>query len=513
MGLRSNILKVSLFATGLSGIVAEYVLSTLATYFLGDSVVQWTMIVSIMLFSMGLGSRISKYFEHNLIQTFILIEFSLSLLVSLTSVISYSAAAFSEYTGLVIYTLSIIIGLMIGMEIPLVVRLNEEFEILRVNISSVLEKDYYGSLIGGIFFAFVGLPFLGITYTPFVLGAVNFAVALTLLIFLWQALQAGVKRKLLTGAAAIVLIWLAGFTSASAIIDKGEQLRYKDKVIFSEQTRYQRLVITQYKGDYWLYINGNEQLSTLDEYLYHEPLVHSVMSLSPAPQDVLVLGGGDGCAVREILKYKNVKTITLVDIDPEMIKLAKTHPVLTELNKNSFSDPKVNIIIDDAYQYLEDTRKYFDVIIIDLPDPKTVELGRLFSLEFYELCHRQLRPNGLIITQAGSPYFAARAFQCIQKTMEAAGFSCVPMHNQVVTLGEWGWVIGAKSLTSEELKQGLQHIDLSGIPTRWLDKDAMVMMTSFGKDLKLDHYKEVRVNTLHDPVLYKYYLNGNWDLY
>ena len=171
------------------------------------------------------------------------------------------------------------------------------------------------------------------------------------------------------------------------------------------------------------------------------------------------------------------------------------------------------MINEDAFQYLEKTKDFYDVILIDLPDPKTVELGRLFSREFYEMCNRQLRPNGLIITQAGSPYFAARAFKCIQKSMEAAGFSCVPMHNQVITLGEWGWVVGAKSLSAEELKYSLQHIDLKGIKTRWLNRDAMVMMTSFGKDLPLDKQEEVRVNTLHDPVLYKYYLKGNWDLY
>ena len=237
------------------------------------------------------------------------------------------------------------------------------------------------------------------------------------------------------------------------------------------------------------------------------------MSLTPTPNDVLVLGGGDGCAAREILKYKTVRTITDVDIDPEMIHLAKTYPVLTELNQHSFSDPRVKVVNQDAFTYLENTKDFYDVIIIDLPDPKTVELGRLFSKEFYEMCYRQLKPNGLIITQAGSPYFALRAFKCIQKTMSAAGFSAIGMHNQVITLGEWGWVIGAKSLSAEDLKYGLQHIDLSGIHTRWLNREAMVMMTSFGKDIPINKEQEVKINTLNDPVLYKYYLRGNWDLY
>ena len=189
MKLKSNILKFSLFATGLSGIVAEYILSTLATYFLGDSVFQWTMIVSIMLFSMGLGSRISKYFKTNLLRSFLYIEFLLSVLVSFSSLFVYSASAFSIYTGLIIYTLSISIGILIGMEIPIVVRLNDEFETLRINVSSVMEKDYYGALVGGLFFAFFGLPYLGLTYTPFVLGIVNFTVALLLYFLLWKQIQ------------------------------------------------------------------------------------------------------------------------------------------------------------------------------------------------------------------------------------------------------------------------------------------------------------------------------------
>jgi len=163
--LKSNILKLALFATGLSGIVAEYILATLATYFLGDSVFQWTMIISVMLFSMGLGSRLSKYFTSDLLKKFIIIEFSLSLLTSFSSLLVYTAAAYTIYKGLIIYGLSIIIGLLIGMEIPLVVRLNYEFQKLKVNIASVLENDYYGSLIGGMFFAFIGLPYLGLTNT------------------------------------------------------------------------------------------------------------------------------------------------------------------------------------------------------------------------------------------------------------------------------------------------------------------------------------------------------------
>ena len=258
---RSNVLKIALFATGLSGIVAEYVLSTLATYFLGDSVFQWTMIVSIMLFSMGLGSRVSQVFEHNLLHKFIYVEFTLSILSAFAALVAYTAAAYTMYTGLIIYTFSISIGLLIGLEIPLVIRLNHEFEELKVNVSSVMEKDYYGSLLGGVFFAFIGLPYLGLTYTPFVLGITNFLVALLLLSVLWSSIAESAKKRLITLSGIVAVVLISGLVLAKPIIFHGEQRRYKDKVIFEQQSRYQKIVITQWKDDYWLYINGNQQLS------------------------------------------------------------------------------------------------------------------------------------------------------------------------------------------------------------------------------------------------------------
>ena len=254
-------------------------------------------------------------------------------------------------------------------------------------------------------------------------------------------------------------------------------------------------------------------MSTVDEVMYHEPLVLPVMSLSRNPKNVLVLGGGDGCAIREILKYENVEEITLVDLDPMMTDLARTHPVLSALNKGALDHEKVQVINQDAFKFLEESDRYFDVIIIDLPDPKTIELSRLYSFEFYKMCYRQLRPNGLIITQSGSPYYANRAFKCIQYSMEEAGFNCIPIHNQVITLGEWGWIIGSRSLDADKLKQSLRDLTFDSIPTRWINKNAMLLMTSFGKDITLEPQESVEVNSIHNPVLFKYYMSGNWDLY
>ena len=509
----SRLIKIALFATGFSGIVAEYVLATMATYFLGNSVLQFTMILSVMLFSMGLGSRFSKYFSEHLLEKFLLAELALSILVGFAAIIVYTVAGFSLYKGLAIYTLSILIGLLIGLEIPLVTRINSEYEQLKTNISSVMENDYYGSLVGGVFFAYIGLPYLGLTYTPFVLGGINFLVALFLFYQLKKLIVPRYKTwlNILAGIVGVALV--GGVIFAEPIILYGEQARYKDKVIFEKQSRYQKVVVTQWKDEYWLYINGNQQFSTLDEWLYHEPMVHPVMNLGTSPRDILIVGGGDGAIVRELLKYPSVNTIRLVDLDPVITDLGQEHPIFVEMNQNSLKSPKVEITNDDAFTFIEQDKQFYDLIIVDLPDPKTVELSRLYSKEFYFMCHRQLRERGLFITQAGSPYYATQAFKCIEKTLQAAGFNTLPLHNQVVTLGEWGWQVGSKTLLGEEMKKRMVQMDFEGIETRWINKEAMSLITSFGKDFTIVKDEDVEVNTVHNPVLRGYYKKGNWDLY
>ena len=526
----SNILKISLFATGLSGIVAEYVLSTLATYFLGNSVFQWTMILSTMLFSMGLGSRISQYFNKNLLESFITIEFILSLLVSFCAVLAYQSSAYASqnyftgdeaimgihyfpYDGVVIYALSVLIGIMIGMEIPLVTRLNESYETLQVNIANVMEKDYYGSLAGGIFFAFIGLPYFGLTYTPFILGSINFFVASWLLWILWRQVNEAGKKTLLPFALSTLLAIGLGTVFAKDIINKGEQKKYQDHIIYQEQTPYQRIVLTEWKGNYWFYLNGNLQLSSFDEWMYHEPLVHPAMELAQEAQHVLVLGGGDGCAVREVLKYPTVRKVTMVDLDPAVTRLAQEHYAFLSMNKGALKDERVEIINADAFSYMEKTEKYYDAIIVDFPDPKSIELGRLYSQEFYRICYNHLRPRGVFITQAGSPYYATKAFRCIEKTIGAAGFHTLPMHNQVLSMGEWGWVLGHKKLPSEKLKPLLRSFDYEEVEVQWINREAMSLITSFGRDLVPLDTADIEVNRIHEPVLPKYYRKGNWDFF
>ena len=470
------------------------------------------MIVSVMLFSMGLGSRLSKSIETNLLQRFVWIEFGLSVIASNVTVIVYTFFAFYGDPTFIIYLLSISVGLLIGMEIPIVIRLNEQFQSLKVNISSALENDYYGSLAGGVFFAFIGLPHLGLTYTPLVLGTVNFLVAVTLIVIIWKEVAKKNRKKLISLTALVMILLSMTGLFSEKIVQWGDKIRYNDRVVYSEQTRYQKIVLTYGDGDYWLFLNGHQQLSTFDEALYHEPLVHPVVQLHDNPLKVLVLGGGDGAAVRELLKYPDIVSITLVDLDPGMTDLGMTHPVLLEINENALNHPKVQVINADGFTYLDKTSEKFDIIIADFPDPRSVDLGRLYSLEFYWLCYSALSENGFFVTQAGSPYYAEQAFSCIEKTIATAGFKTLPLHNQVMTLGEWGWIIGSKN-DSIDMKHLLQTKNLEGLDTQWLNDESLILLSSFGKEVFNQDYEEPEVNRLHDPVLYRYYLDGRWDLY
>ncbi len=506
----SNLLKLCLFATGFAGIVAEFVLGTLASYFLGNTVLQWTLIISLMLFAMGVGSRLSRYLVSHLLDTFAVLEYALSLLCGASVLIAYTLSPFVNNLGVVIYPLAIAIGLLIGMEIPLIARVNAAYEELRVNIASVMESDYYGALFGGLFFAFIGLPYLGLTYTPLFLATLNFVIAS---LFLFRCRASLYAPRLLLGLAVSVGAGLFGLGFwAEPIVLYGEQALYRDTVILVKQTRYQRIVMTRWRDDYWLFINGKQQFSSYDEERYHEPLIHPALALLGHREEVLILGGGDGLALREVLKYPDVHYVTLVDLDPEMTDLASSHPVLMRLNRGSLNDPRVTVVNEDAFSFLLGTTHLFDAIIIVLPDPSSIELSRLYSLEFYRLSRKHLKRGGVLVTQATSPFFSLEAFLSIVKTLAKAGFSVLPYHNHVPTLGEWGFVLGvdATLMDPSTLKENVPRLPFGDVETRFLNQEAMISMVHFGKGI---FETEVKVNRQSAPILQEYYRNGRWEIY
>jgi spermidine synthase len=260
-----------------------------------------------------------------------------------------------------------------------------------------------------------------------------------------------------------------------------------------------------------LFINGNQQLSTFDEFLYHEPMIHPVMAITPEHKDVLIIGGGDGFNVKELLKYDDVNKITVVDLDPTITQLGLNFAGLLQYNDSALHDARVEILNEDGFNFLEKSTLFYDLIVVDLPDAKNLEINKLYTQEFYQMTHRVLRPNGHIITQAGSPYYATRSFHCINKTMKSAGFETLQLHNQVLTLGEWGWIIGSKHYNKTQMIAAMKKATYAQLNNKWLNNEAINLITSFG--LPLFDTSSVEINTINSPVLYRYYLDGNWDLY
>ena len=508
---QSSLLKACVFATGCAGIVAEFTLSTLASYLLGDTTRQWAVLMSLMLFAMGLGSRWSRLLTDRLLDRFIAVEFYLSALCATCAVAAYFGSMVALSAGAFIYGYAFAIGVLIGMEIPLVARMNEAYQDLRSNLASVMEKDYFGALIGGLLFAFFLLPKLGLTYTPLALGAVNFAVASVLL---WRY-----RHLLARPIFPMVGFWVLGAGllalafAIRPIVMHGEQSRYRDRVIYQAQTAYQRIVITEWKNYHWLYLNGNVQFSTYDEERYHESLVHPAMQLAGSRNAVLILGGGDGLAVREVAKYADVKAITLVDLDEAIIDLARTHSVFVTANKKSLTDPRVNVVIDDAAAFLARSDSLFNVIIVDLPDPKGPDLARLYSREFYRSCARHLTADGVLVTQASSPLYARRAFLCIERTMADANFATVPYHTYIPTMGDWGWVLGmrAKEGHSERPIRRMRELRFEDVETRFLNAEAMRGMLHFWKGM-FDARHEIEVSTEMMPTVDRYYRLSEWGM-
>ena len=508
----ARLLKFSIFCTGITGIVAEYIMATLATWCLGDSVTQWTLIISLMLFAMGVGSQLSRFCRKNLFDTFIIVELCLALLVAASVIIIYTLFGLTIHLALFIYLLAFLVGLLVGFELPLATRINAQHEELPTNLSSMLSKDYFGALLGGIFFAFFALPHLGLPSSAALVGGLNGVVALLFVYVCYQ--QVRWRRTLALLAPVVGGLIIACFIFGDTVVLFSEQNRYQDKIIYRSVSRYQKIVITTFRDHYWLYLDGNQQFSTIDEHRYHEILVHPAMLLSGAPQQVLVLGGGDGLAAREILRHPSLTKLTVVDIDPQITELARTHPLLTRINAQALSHAKVYVQNEDAFTFLQHDTQLYDVIIADFPDPRSATLARLYTRQFFQAAFQRLRQRGVFITQAGSPLYARHAFLAVLKTI-ASLQPALPLHTYLPTMGDRGWVLAVKDkhLESQQLQARLATLPIESLPLRYLDRAALQHLSGGqGKNFYAG-YAEIKINSLSNLSLHRYYRDGDWELY
>ncbi len=496
----TRVLIFSIFIAGVCSIIYELLIATTSSYFLGDSITQFSITIGVYMAAMGVGSYLSRYItDQSLLEKFILIELVLGVTGGLCVPLLYASFAYTGYFQLSSVAMTVAIGVLIGLEIPLLSRLMKDHYTLKDNISNVMSLDYSGALLATLAFPFILLPLLGTFKSSVFFGLVNMSIAV---VILWCfAEKIGRSRlRILQGYLALsVLLLVTLMVFSNGLLKQWSSSLYTDRIIYTKETPYQKIVMTKYKDDVRLYLNGNLQFSSIDEYRYHEALVHIPVNLAPSVQKILVLGGGDGLVVRELLKYPEISLIDLVDLDPAMSKLGKEHPYLKALNKGSLHNKKVNIMNQDAFVYLSNRQHLYDLIIIDLPDPNNTALSRLYSKEFYRLVKSNLGPNGLFVTQATSPFFAKDAFWTIFETIKSAGFiQIAPYHVHVPSFGEWGFIIGSRK------KQDINNISLN-IETRYLSEQSLPRVWQFEKDIS---YVGMQVSTIDNPEILQAYLKG-----
>ncbi len=338
-------------------------------------------------------------------------------------------------------------------------------------------------------------------------GAINLGVVVACLWAFRRLLRRQKAWRPLAFATVLLGVPLAaGAVGANWLADVFEAKLYRAPIVFTEQSAYQRLVVTRSRqGDTRLFLDGALQFATSDEYRYHESLVHPAMALAPRRQRILLLGGGDGLATREILKWPEVERVTLVDLDPAVTDLAQRHPALLAANEGALADPRVEIVNTDAYLFLDDSPLAFDVILVDLPDPNHESLAKLYSRPFYALLRQRLGAGAMVAVQSTSPYFAREAFWSIVATAEAADLHPVPYHVYVPSFGDWGFFLGSThAVNPERLAARLQP--LAGPPLRFLTPEAFAAAQTFSPDIARPD--GVEVNSLDDPVLLDYYQKG-----
>jgi spermidine synthase len=480
------------------GLIYELLAGTLASYVLGDSITQFSLVIGVYLSALGAGAWLSGFVKKHLAWTFLEVELGVALLGGCSAPLLFFSFAAFDWFSVTLYGLVFAIGTLVGLELPLLMRILKEHLDFSDLVSRVLTFDYIGALAASVLFPIVFVPRLGLVRTSLLFGMLNALVALWgtwLLAPLLPPRVVGLRIR-----AALVLIFLGlGIGYADQLTQLAEEHVFTNPIVYARSTPYQRIVVTKGPRSFQLHLNGNLQFNSADEYRYHEALVHPALSLAESTKHVLVLGGGDGLAVREILKHPSVESVTLVDIDPEMTELGKRFEPLAALNQHAFDDPRVALVHDDAMIWLERRQgEPFDAVIIDFPDPNTFALGKLYTTRFYRLLLPHLAHDGVIGIQCTSPLLARKSYWCVLRTLEAAGLSVAPYQATVPSFGVWGYALARRRAFDAP------H-ELPGCLTgqlRFLDDRTLAALFELPPDLGP---VPVEINRLDNQMLVRYY--------
>ncbi len=490
---RSPILFLNVLVIATCGLIYELLAGTLASYVLGDSVTQFSLIIGLYLSALGVGAWLSRHVTSDLARRFVEVELGVALLGGTSAPLLFLSFSRVGYFHVILYSVVFAIGVLVGLELPLLMRLLEKRLEFKDLVARVLTFDYVGSLLAAILFPLLLVPQLGLVRTSLLFGLVNGGVGLWATWFMRDLIGGGVAGLRLRGAFVVVLL-SSGIFWAERLTTFVEDGLYPDEIVYTKTTSYQRILVTRGRAGFQLFLNGNLQFSSADEYRYHEALVHPAFAANPQARRALVLGGGDGLALREVLRYPQIESVTLVDLDPDMTALSDRYPPLGELNGYSFRDPRVRVVNSDAMIWIQESDELFDVAIADFPDPNTFALGKLYTTRFYRLLAGKLAPRATVAVQCTSPLFARSSYWCIVRTLEAAGFNVLPYQTAVPAFGVWGFALASREplVRPTSVPGGL----------RYLNESTLGAMFALSEDLSP---VEVEVNRLDNQVLVRYY--------
>jgi spermidine synthase len=490
--LNKTLLFLTVLVIATCGLIYELIVGTLASYLLGDSITQFSTVIGGYLFAMGIGSYLSRFVERGVAQRFVEIELGVALLGGLCAPFLFLTFTLTSLFHVVLYGTVLAIGTLVGLEIPLLLRILKDQVQFKDLVSQVLTFDYLGALAASVAFPLLLVPKLGLVRTSLLFGLLNALVGLWSTWLLAPIL--GNPLRLRVKAVALSVMLLVGLVLGDRLTTFYEDQLYADDVVHASSSPYQRIVVTRGKRGFSLFLNGNLQFASIDEYRYHESLVHPAMVRAGGVERVLILGGGDGLAAREVLRYPEVKSVTLVDLDPAITGLATNFKELAELNSQALKDSRVRVINTDAMQFIAEGDARYDVVIVDFPDPNNFALGKLYTTGFYKLLKKRLAPEGVAVIQSTSPLFARRSFWCVNTTLKAAGFWTEPYHTLVPSFGEWGYVLVAHEAAA-------RRRPLPG-DLRFLSEDTLELLTRFPTDMAP---LPAEVNRLNNQVLVHYY--------
>jgi spermidine synthase len=492
---RTPILFANVLIIATCGLIYELQAATLASYVLGDSVTQYSLVIGLYLSALGVGAWLSGFIDKHLARVFLEVELGVALLGGFSVPVLYLCHVRTGVFIPVLYGSVLAVGTLVGLELPLLMRIASEKLELKDMVSRVLTFDYVGSLAASLLFPLFLVPELGLVRTSLIVGVFNAAVALWGT-WLLRPLLEGNPIGLRVRAILLLLALGVGLWWAQAFANYVEEAALDGHVVYARTTPYQRIAVTESKGGFSLFLNAHHQFFSGDEYRYHEALAHPALLAARQRKRVLILGGGDGLALREVLRYRDVESATLVDIDPEMTGLSAKLPRLAALNEHAYEDGRVSVVNADALIWLErHDGPAFDVVLIDFPDPHSFSLGKLYTTRFYRLLRKHLADGGAVGIQATSPLTTRRSFWCVIRTMEAAGLRVKAYHAAVPSFGVWGFGLAKAEpfrLPEGTFPSGLKYLD------------AATMRTLF--DLPPDIGSvEVKVNRLDNQQLVRYY--------